>query len=182
MALNKCETGDTITQILINNRGIRKGTNGEIGNETASERETGDFFFNTTYGFPQVSIDGSADDRGNLAILIGADSTEVSITGVTPTQVKDLDYIKSDEGFSGNQLTIVAMLKTDVGNADLRVRTDSGGGDDLILSTNNTTFTKVTGTIDIVAKTPNTVHTIEFFLNDDTSDTATLEQLEVYGI
>ncbi len=184
MAINKWLTGNTITQILINNRGIRKGTNGEIGGESASERETGDFFWNTTYGLPQVQTDGSGDDRGNIAILIGADSLPVEVTGTTAVQVKDLDYIKSDEGFSGNQLTIVAMLKTSNGGttAHLRIRTDSGGSDDLDLTTTSTTFVKVTGIIDITAKGANAVHTIEFFLDDGASDTATLEQTEVYGI
>jgi len=129
MVLNKWETGDTITQIAANNRGIRKGTEAEIAGIATSENEAGDITYNTTEGFLQVqTTSGATDKRGNINTLLGADSQEVTVVGTTPVQVKDLDYIKDPAGFKGNQLTIVARIKTDNAGTDahLRVRTDFG--------------------------------------------------------
>lgn len=183
MALLKWTDGDTITERSANNKGVRKGTEAEIAAIVLVDREDGDIFYNSTSGFPQVQTDATNDKRGNISILLGADSTLTTVTGTTPTQVKDLDYIKDTAGFKGNQLTIVARIKTDnVGTtAHFRVRTDSAGTDDLDLTTTSGTFEVVTGTIDITGKADG-YRTIEFFLDDGAGDTVSLETLEVYGI
>lgn len=184
MALLKWTSGDTITERSANNKGIRKGTDAEIAAIASADNELGDVVYNSTEGFLQVQTGGGATDkRGNLNTLLGADSTEVTVVGVTPTQVKDLDYIKDSAGFKGNQLTIVARIKTDNAGttAHLRVRTDSGGGDDLDLTTTSVSFVIVTGTIDITAKADG-YRTIEFFMDDGSGDTVTMDAVEVYGI
>ncbi len=183
MALLKWTTGDTITERSANNKGIRKGTEAEIAAIVSGDREDGDFFYNSTEGFPQVQTDSVNDKRGNLAALLGADSTETTVTGTTPTQVKDLDYIKDSAGFKGNQLTVVARIKTDNAGttAHLRVRTDGGGSDDLDLTTTSTSYVIVTGTIDITGKADGH-HTIEFYADDGAGDTITVEAVEVWGI
>lgn len=184
MVLNEWSTGDTITAVLANSRGVRKGTETEIAAIPSASNEQGDLHFNSTTGFPQVQIGGAAvDTRGNLCILIGADSTQQTVLGTTATQVSDIDYIKDAAGFKGNQLTIVARIKTSNAGttAHLRIRTDSGGGDDLDLTTVSTTLVTVTGTIDITAKADGK-RTIEFFMNDGAGDTITLDMIEVYGI
>lgn len=183
MVLNKWTTGDTITEIAANNRGIRKGTEAELAAIPTASNEEGDITFNSTQGFPNVQIGGGATDtRGNIAILLGADSTIVTGVTTSPVQVKDIDYIKCAEGFRGNQLTIVAMLKTSANTAHLRVRIDGLGTDSLDLTTTSISYVKVTGTIDVTAVTNNAAHTVEFFLENTTSGTATMQQLEVYGI
>jgi hypothetical protein len=185
MVLNKWTTGDTITEIAANNRGIRKGTEAEIAAIPTASNEIGDVTHNSTNGFLQVQTAGGASDkRGNIAILLGADSTEVTHVGVTPTQKKDIDFIKSDEGFSGNQITIVAMIKTNNAGttAHLIVEKDGGPTDELDLTTTSLTYEKVTGQIDISADTTDAVHTLEFYLQDGSGDTVSLKQLEVYGI
>lgn len=184
MVLNEWQTGDTITQIAANNRGIRKGTEAEIAAIPNAENEEGDFTYNSTHGFPNIQTGGGATDkRGNVAILLGADSTETTVTGTTATQVKDLDYIKDAAGFRGNQLTIVARIKTSNAGttAHLRVRTDLGGSDDLDLTTTSTSYVIVTGTIDITGKADG-YRTIEFFADDGSGDTITVQAVEVYGI
>lgn len=186
MVLNQWTTGDTITEISANNRGIRKGTEAEIAGIQISSNENGDLTYNTTNGCPNVQTGGAAiDKRGNLLMFIGADSTEVTVNGTTPTQVKDLDYIKSIEGFSGNTLTIIAMMKTDNAGsvAHLIVEQDGGPADQLNLTTTSLTYEKVTGQIDITGLSSNAVHTLEFFLHDGSAGhNASLKQLEVYGI
>jgi len=134
MVLLKWTTGDTITEISANNKGIRKGTEAEIAGIPTASNELGDITYNSTEGYVQVQTGGAATDkRGNIMDFIGADSTEVTVVGVTATQVKDLDYIKDAAGFKGNQLTILARIKTSNAGttAHLRIRTDSGGSDDL---------------------------------------------------
>ena len=183
MVLNKWTTGDTITEIAANNRGIRKGTEAEIAAIPSASNEEGDVTWNSTEGFLNVQIgDGATDTRGNINVLLGADSTIVTGTTTSPVQVKDIDYIKCEEGFRGNTLTIVAMLKCSANTAHLRVRIDGAGGDSLDLSTTSTSYVKVTGTIDITGVSNDAAHTVEFFLENTTSGTATMEQLEVYGI
>jgi len=184
MALKKWTTGDTITERFANNVGIRKGTESEIAAIALADREDGDYFWNSTVGLPQVQTDATNDKRGNLGILLGADSTEVTNTGVTPTLVKDTDFIKCAEGFKGNQITIVAMIKTDNGGttAHLVVEHDGGPADDLDLTTTSTSYVKVTGTIDITGLSSDAVHTLEFYIYDGSGDTISLKELEVYGI
>jgi hypothetical protein len=183
MVLLKWSDGDTITERSANNKGIRKGTEAEIAAIATVDNELGDITHNSTVGFLQVQTGGGATDkRGNLNVLLGADSTIVTGTTTSPVQVKDLDYIKCAEGFKGNTLTIVAMLKTSANTAHLRVRIDGSGSDSLDLSTASTSYVKVTGTIDITGVSDNAAHTIEFYLENTTSGTATMEQLEVYGI
>ena len=185
MVLNQWTTGDTITQIAANNRGVRKGTEAEIAAIATSENEEGDITWNSTEGFMQVQTGGGATDkRGNLTSApMSADSIEVTVTGTTATQVKAVDYIKDAAGFKGNQLTIVARIKTDNAGTTghLRVRTDGGGGDDLDLTTTSLTYEVVTGTIDITGKADG-YRTIEFFMDDGSGDTISMDVTEVWGI
>lgn len=184
MVLNKWTTGDTITEIAANNRGIRKGTEAEIAGITSAANEAGDITYNTTHGFLNLQTGGAATDkRGNIAILLGANSTEIGVTGTTLTQVKDIDYIKDPAGFRGNQITIVARIKTDNGGTTAHLVVEKNGGptDELDLTTTSTSYVTVTGTIDISADADG-VHTLEFYLSDGAGDTCTLKQLEVYGI
>ena len=185
MALLKWTSGDTITERSANNKGIRKGTEGEISCIATADNEQGDFVFNTTTGFPQVQTGGAGvDKRGNIAILIGADSTLVTVQGTSATETKDLDYIKDTAGFKGNQLTIVARVKTSNGGstAHLRVRTCSACSDDLDLTTTSTSFEVKTGVIDITGKGDG-YRTIEFFMEDGGAcHTMSMDALEVYGI
>ena len=183
MVLNKWSDGDTITEREANNHSIRKGTEAEIAAIVLADREDGDHFYNSTSEFPQVQTDGTNDKRGNIAILIGADSSETSVTGTTPTQVKALDYIKDTDGFKGNLLRVIARIRTTNSGttAHLRVRTDGGGSDDLDLTTTSTSYTIVKGTIDITAKADG-YRTIEFFGDDGAGHTVYIEAIEVYGI
>lgn len=183
MALLKWTAGDTITERSANNKGNRKGTEAEIAAIVVADRENGDVFYNSTTGFPQVQTDATNDKRGNLTILLGADSTEVTHVGVTLTQVKNIDYIKDTVGFKGNQITIVARIKTSNAGttAHLVVEKNSGPTDELDLTTTSTSFVTVSGTIDISADSDG-VHTLEFFINDGSGDTVTFKQLEVHGI
>lgn len=182
MALIKWTTGDTILETNANKRGVRKGTESEIAAIASGERENGDIFFNSTSKCPQIQLNSTSDKRGNIMLLIGADSTETPITSTSPVQVKDIDFIKSAEGFKGQTLTIIAMLKASANTAHLRVRKDGAGSDDLDLSTASASYVKVTGTIDITALSSDAVHTLEFYLENTTAGTATLKQLEVYGL
>jgi hypothetical protein len=198
MVLDFWETGDVIAQIPANNRGIRKGTTSDLDGIGASERELGVYTFNTTDVMPQVIVDHSNNLRSNTQMLLGADSTEMSVTGVTATQVKDLDFIISDDGlggpnmgFAGNRINIVALLKTDNAgnNANLRIRFDASPTDELVLSTNTTGYSRLQGTIDIgpgdvnLTRTATTAnHTLKAFLDDGSGETATLGLFEVYGL
>ena len=184
MVLNEWTTGDTITEIAANNRGIRKGTESEIAAIPTASNEEGDYFFNSTEGLPQVQTGGGATDkRANLALGYDADATEVTVVGITPTQVKDTSYIKNAAGIKGNQITIIAEIKTSNAGttAHLRVRTDLGGSDDLDLTTTSTSFVIVTGVIDITGKADGRL-TVEIFMDDGVGDTVTNRELEVLYI
>lgn len=185
MVLNKWTTGDTITEIAANNRGIRKGTEAEIAAIPAASNQEGDITYNSTEGFVQVQTgDGATDKRGNLTCApIVADDTEVTVTGSTPTEKKNFAYFKNSSGMKGNQLTIIAEIKTDnVGTtAHFRVRTDGGGSDDLDLTTTSATYEVVSGTIDITGKADGR-RTVEFFMDDGAGDTISHRLLEVYAI
>jgi len=187
MTLKKWTTGDTIAEISANNKGIRKGTTTDLNGIPAGSREIGDATYNETVENPQVLIDATNNERGNIKILLGADATEVTVTGTTPTQRKSIPFVKNINGFSGNIITIVAEIKTSSGGttASLRVREDGGATDRLILTTTSVTFEIKSGIIDIGAGGLNLTagrHTLEFFLDDGASDTMTNRELEVYGI
>ena len=185
MVLEKWTTGDPIDEIPANNRGIRKGTESDLAAIATAANAEGDVTYNSTTGFPNVQTGGGATDkRGNLTCApIVADDTEVTHTGTTPTEKKNFAYFKNTAGLKGNQLTIVAEIKTDnVGTtAHLRVRTDGGGGDDLDLTTTSATYVVVSGTIDISAKADGR-RTVEIFLNDGSGDTISQRLIEVYAI
>lgn len=198
MVLDEWETGDIIAQIQINNRGIRKGTTGDLDSIGSTEREEGVFVYNTTDDIPQIVMDQTNNARGNLHTLLGADSTVMSQTGITPLQVKDLDFIISDDpddginlGFSGNRIYVVAMLKRgSSGQATMRIRFDADATDRITMSTSSATYVRVKGFVDISAAGINLTradgtcaHTLKVFLENDTGgQTASNEQLEVYGI
>ncbi len=183
MALVKWSAGDIISAREANDFGIRKGSESDIAGIPSADAEDGSILYNTTSQCPQVYITASADERGSLLCYIGADSNEVTQTGVTPLEVKSLSYIKDVDGFKGQFLRIIAELKSSDASdfAHLRVRTDGGGGDDLDLTTNSTTEVILTGTIDISGKSLGR-HTIEFFIDDGTGDTVTQRELEVWGL
>jgi len=184
MALLKWTVGDTITERSANNKSIRKGTEAEIAAIVVADREAGDMLYNSTTGFPQVQTNATNDDRGNLTCApITADDTEVTVVGTTPTEKKNFAYFKDTAGNKGNQLTVVAEIKTsNVGTtAHLRIRTDLGGSDDLDLTTTSATYVVVTGTIDISAKADGR-RTVEVFMDDGTGDTISQRLLEVYAI
>ena len=184
MALLKWTTGDTITERSANNKGIRKGTEAEIAAIVLADRENGDHLWNSNTKFPQVQLDATNDYRGNVTCApIGADGTEVSVTGTTPTEKKNLSFIKNTNGLKGNSLTIVAEIKTnDNGTtAHLRVRIDGSGSDSLDLTTTSTSYEIKSGTIDISGLSAGR-HTLEFYLDDGSGDTVSLRELEVYGI
>lgn len=184
MTLKKWTTGDTITATSANNKGNRKGTTSDLDAIVVGDREIGDLTFNETYRNAQFTIDATNNKRGNVKMLLGADSNEVTVVGVTPTQRKDISYVKDLNGFSGNVITIVAELKTSDATgpvANFRVRKDLSGSDSLLLTTNSATYEIKTGQIDITADAAGR-HTLEFFMDDDTGDTITNRELEVYGI
>jgi len=188
MALTKWTSGDTITERQANDFAIRKGLEADLASGIpAADREIGSLLYNETLENPQVYIDAVNNERGNLKMLLGADANVVSVTGTTPTQRKDISFIKNTNGFSGNIITIVCELKSsDTGDlAHLRVREDGGSTDRLDLSTNSTDYVVLTGTIDIGNGGLNLSagrHTLEFFLDDGTGDTVSNRELEVYGI
>lgn len=185
MVLNKWTTGDSIDEIPANNRGIRKGTESDLAGITTAANEEGDITYNSTTGFPNVQIGGGATDtRGNLTCApIGADSTEVSQLGTTPLLVKELDFIKSNEGCRGNTIVIVAMLKTSANNATIIMEVDGGPTDEITQSTASTSYVKVTGSYDATGLSNDAVHNLEFYIyTDNAGATATLKQLEVYAI
>lgn len=184
MVLLKWTSGDTITERSANNKGVRKGTETEIGCIASADREDGDLFYNSTTGYPQMQTCSTLDERGNLTTgTLGADANEVTVCGVTATQVKSLSYIKNTAGNKGNQLTILAEIKTDnVGTCgNFRVRLCSACADSLVLSTVSATFEIKTGTIDI-SGVGDGRRTIEFFMDDGACDIITNRELEVYTI
>lgn len=182
MALLAWDTGDLITARKANNRGVRKGNESEVAAIALADRENGDIVYNSTVKCHQIQLDAANDKRGNLLTLLGADSTIVTGVTTSPVQVKDFDFVKCAEGFRGNTITIVAMLKCSANTAHLRVRKNGSGSDDLDLSTTSTSYSKVTGTIDISALALDAAHTLEFYLENTTSGTATMQQLEIYGL
>jgi len=188
MALKKWTSGDTITEREANDFSIRKGLESDLATGIpAADREIGSILYNETLENPQVYIDATNDERGNLKMILGADGNEVTVLGTTPTERKNISFVKNANGFSGNIITVVCELKSsDTGDlAHVRVREDGGSTDRLDLSTNSSTFVILTGTIDIGNGGLNLSagrHTLEFFFDDGTGDTVTNRELEVYGI
>jgi len=184
MTLLKWTDGETITERSSNNKSIRKGTEAEIAAILTADRELGDVVFNSTVGFIQVQTAGGASDkRGNLNILLDANSTLAAHVGNTPTEMKTLNYVKDAAGFKGNTLSIIARIKSSNAGttAHFRVRLDGAGSDSLDLTTTSVTEVILTGTIDISAIADG-YHTIEFFGDDGVGDTITNTNLEVWGI
>ncbi len=116
----------------------------------------------------------------DLANVLAADATEESVTGVTATQVKDMSFIIGVINYV--QLSIEIELKTDnaTSPAHCRVRHDGLVSDDLDLTTSSTSFVILSGTIDTSAFGAGR-HTVEFYLDDGSGETATLRETWVYG-
>lgn len=185
MTLDKWTDNDIITEVNANKRGIRRGTTTDRDALASGVLSVGDSFFNETEECMQILIKKGPDKWQSLRTLLGADSTEVSIQGTTPTQVKDLDYIKDiTGGFPGNVVFISARLKNSNGgnNATLIVERDGGPTDEITLITSSTSYVNVSGTIDISGDGEG-LRTLEFFINSGGApDTASLKQLEIYGV
>lgn len=113
-------------------------------------------------------------------LTIAADATEESLTGDTLTKIKDASFIKGV--FNVDLLTIEIELKTDNASnpAICRVRHDGLGSDDLVLQTSSTSYVILDGTIDVSAFSDGR-HTIEFYLEDGSGETATLRETWIYG-
>ena len=112
MTLDKWTTGDTITEVNANKRGIRRGTTTDRDAIGASELVPGDHFYNETEQCTQVLVSESPNKWQSIRTFLGADSNEVSVLGVTPTQVKSIDWIKEPiGGFPGNTIFIVARIR-----------------------------------------------------------------------
>ncbi len=184
MALLKWTSGDTITERSANNKGVRKGTEAELAGIASADRENGDHLYNTTnshFGVPQVQLDASNDKRSNLLTLVGADQTEVSITSATPTQVKDIGFIKDDLGGSFNEINIVARIKqTGGGTTSLVMEVDGLSPDEITLTETSASYVVNTGTYNSSTLSDG-YHTLEFYLSNSTN-TGDLELLEVWAI
>jgi len=184
MALKKWQTGDTITERSANNKGVRKGLEADITGISAADKELGDFYFNETEFCHQSLQAVTGTKRTNLRQFLAADANEVTVLGTTPTERKNTSFIKQPVGgFSGNRIFIVAEIKTsNVGTtAHFRVRKNSGGSDELDLTTTSASFVIVKGSFDISADADGRI-TLEFFMDDGTGDTVTNRELEVYGV
>ena len=131
MTLDKWTTGDTITDLNINKRSIRRGTTSDRDALSATEIAVGDHFFNEDEECTQVLVDSSPVIWMNVGrILLGADSNEVAVTGNTATQVKDIDVIKHTSTWAGFLIVIVVRMKSSASDtASLRCRLNGGGSD-----------------------------------------------------
>jgi hypothetical protein len=188
MVLDKWTTGDTITEIAANNRGIRKGTEAEIAAIPTASNAEGDITYNTTDGFVQVQKgSGATDFRGNLTCApLVADETEVTVNGTTPTEKKVFALAINPAGFKGNQIAVVAEIKTDNPGttANFRCRWDNDGTGppaELVLTTTSTSYEIKSGTIDITGEALGR-HTLNFYMDDGAGDNVSNRLLEVYGI
>jgi len=114
--------------------------------------------------------------------LLAADSTEVTVTGTTATQVKDVDFIKNSNTLDVQTITIAVRIKTDNAGTTgtVRVRHDGGGTDDLTLTTTSTSYEVKTGTIDASGFSSDR-HTLEFFMDDGSGDTISMDMTEVWA-
>ena len=183
MALKAWSTGDTITERSANNKGIRKGTTIDRDAIVDADLEIGDEFYNETEFCLQSLHAKSSNKWESKRQYLAADATEATVTGITPTQVKDTSFIKiTSLWFAGNRIFIIAEIKTsDAGTtASFRVR-KNGGGDELVLTTTSTSFEIKTGSFEISADADGRI-TLEFFMDDGAGDTITNRELEVYGV
>lgn len=183
MVLDLWNTGDTVTALLINKRGIRRGTTSDITGISGTLLTIGDHFFNTTFLSGQLLTHTTANIWANYGIhMIAADSTTVSITGTTPTQVKDVDFIIDPQTISGTLLIILIRLQASANTANCRIRLNGSGSDSLVLSTTNAGLTVLKGTIDISALSAGR-NTIQVFLDNSTGgQSATMDMTEIWGI
>lgn len=112
------------------------------------------------------------------------DEVEVSVTGTTEEQVKDLAIIiDPTNALDLKTLRIVSRLKsTNASEASLAIYHDGGGVADLTLTSTSATYEEKSGTIDCSAWGTGR-HTIEIKLvNDTPAETAYNELLELYGV
>ncbi len=179
--LKKWTTGDTITERAANNKGIRKGTTADRDGIGSADLEPGDHFYNEDLEQLQILISEGPNVWKSLPkALIFADETEVTVVGTTATKVKEGGFIKSNTTIEGTQLSIAVWIKVDSGTGTIRVRTDGGGSDDLVLTTTSASSELKTGVIDITLDSNETRHTVEFYMDALVGDTVTMELTEVY--
>jgi len=119
------------------------------------------------------------------AALYHGDEVEVSTTGTTEAQVKDLAIIiDPTNGLDLKTLRIIARLKSSDGVAQtsFAVYHDGGGVADLTLTSISATYEEKSGTIDCSGWGTGR-HTIETKLvSDNVAETAYNELLEIYGV
>ena len=183
MTLDKWTTGDTITDLNINKRSIRRGNTSDRDALTGTEVTVGDHFFNEDEECTQVLVDSSPVIWMNVGrILLGADSNEVAVTGNTATQVKDIDVIKHASTWAGFLIVIVVRMKSSASDtASLRCRLNGAGGDSLVLTSTSTSYEIKKGIIDASGLAAGR-HTIELFLDgSDGTAVATMDMTEVWG-
>jgi hypothetical protein len=183
MTLDSWTTGDTITELNANKRGIRRGTTTDRDNLAASAVTIGDHFFNETEQCTQVLVKTSG---GNIWMNVGRvqlqhSSDEVTVTGTTKTLRKTKYIIKHTSTWYGFLLNIVVRMKTSSGTGYVRVRIDGAGTDSLVLSSTATSYEVQQGTIDTSALGAG-YHSLEFYMDGlGGSDTAYMSICEVWG-
>ena len=185
MALKKWTTGDTITERSANNKGVRKGLTSDLDGIGGADKELGDHFYNETEDVGQQLSNISPEIRSNSLALLGADSNEVTVTGTTPTERKVMDVIIDKISFAGNQIKVLVRMKTDNAGttANVRVRWDDdavGPPAELVLSTTSLTFVIVKGSLPVPSEADGR-HTINFYMDDGSSDVVTMDMTEVWG-
>lgn len=113
------------------------------------------------------------------------DEVEVSVTGMTEAQVKDLAIILDPTNALDLQtLRIVARMRTSLSTAQasLAIYHDGGGVADLTLNSTSETYEELSGTIDVSGWGAGR-HTVEIKLvSDNAAETAYNELLEIYGV
>lgn len=133
---------------------------------------------------------GAAISKDKLAALARAglyhgDEIEVSVTGTTEEQVKDLAIIiDPTNALDLKTLKIVARLKSSDGVAQTSLAIYHGGGGvaDLTLTSTSAAYEEVSGTIDVSGWGTGR-HTIEIKLvSDNVAETAFNELLEIYFV
>jgi len=174
MALKKWTSGDTITERSANNKGVRKGLTSDLDGISAADLEEGDHFFNETEQNPQVLSDKTNSVRSNLIQLVGIDINEVTVTGVTATEVKNIQVNIDPTTIAGNQVKILVKVKTSNAGttAHVRCRWDDdavGPPAELDLTTTSITFVLLKGVIDIGSEADG-IHTLNFYMDECVMD------------